>query len=52
MPLLSMQEKLSKAIENNEYSIGIFFDYAKTFDTVNHNILSKNYATTVSVFTF
>ena len=34
--------KISKAIEENEYSIGIFFDIAKAFDTVNHAILLKN----------
>ena len=41
MPLisLSMQDKISKAIEENEYSIGIFFDLAKPFDTVNRAIL-------------
>ena len=41
MPLLSMQDKISNAIENNEYSIGLFFDLAKAFDTVNHAILIK-----------
>jgi len=27
------------AIDNNEYSVGIFFHLAKAFDAVNHNIL-------------
>ena len=27
------------AIENNEFTIGIFQDLCKAFDTVNHNIL-------------
>ena len=39
MNLLSMQDKISSAIENNEYAIGIFFDLAKAFDTVDHEIL-------------
>jgi len=39
MSLLSMQDEISNAIERNEYSLGIFFDLAKAFDTVNHNIL-------------
>jgi Reverse transcriptase (RNA-dependent DNA polymerase) len=39
MSLLSMQDKISSAIENNEYAVGIFFDLAKAFDTVDHNIL-------------
>jgi hypothetical protein len=39
MSLLDMQDKISKAIDNNEFSIGIFLDLAKAFDTVNHTIL-------------
>lgn len=39
LSLLSMQDKISNAIENNEYSLGIFFDLTKAFDTVNHKIL-------------
>src|SRR6218665_1458980 len=41
MPLISMQDKISKVNEEKEYSIGIFFDLAKAFDTVNHAILPK-----------
>ena len=39
MPLLSIQDEISEAIENNDYSIKVFFDLVKAFDTVNHNIL-------------
>ena len=39
MNLISMQDKISSAIENNEYAVGIFFDLAKAFDTVDHEIL-------------
>ena len=42
MSLLSMQDKISNAIENNEYSVGIFFDLPKALDTVNYEILLKN----------
>jgi len=39
MPLIDIQDKITKAIENNEYSIGIFLDLAKAFDTVDQKIL-------------
>ena len=39
MCLLNIQDKISKAMENNEYSLGIFLDLAKAFDTVDHQIL-------------
>ena len=41
MPLLSMQDMISAAIDNGQYSIGIFLDLAKAFDTIDHNILLK-----------
>ena len=39
MSLLDIQDKISKAMDNNEFSIGIFLDLAKAFDTVDHKIL-------------
>jgi len=39
MSLLDIQDKISKAMDNNEFSIGIFLDLAKAFDTVDHTIL-------------
>jgi len=41
MALLDMEDKITKAIDNNEYSVGIFIDLAKAFDTVDHGILLK-----------
>jgi hypothetical protein len=39
MALLTIQDNISTVIDNNEFSIGIFLDIAKAFDTVDHNIL-------------
>ena len=32
-------DQVQKAIEDYDYSCGIFLDFSKAFDTVNHNIL-------------
>ena len=37
--VLSIIDKVQKAIEDREYSCGIFLDFSKAFDTVNHEIL-------------
>ena len=39
--VLSIIDKVQKAIEDREYSCGIFLDFSKAFDTVNHEILIK-----------
>ena len=37
--ILSIVDKIQKAIEERNYSCGIFLDLSKAFDTVNHKIL-------------
>ena len=37
--LLSLIDRLTNAVENGEYVIGIFLDFSKAFDTVDHLIL-------------
>ena len=37
--LLTFIDKVIEAIENGEYAIGVFLDFSKAFDTVDHEIL-------------
>ena len=37
--IMTITDKIQRAIEDNEYSCGIFLDLSKAFDTVNHDLL-------------
>ena len=37
--ILSLVDYITQALEKGEYVIGIFLDFSKAFDTVNHSIL-------------
>ena len=39
--LLKIVDKIQSAIDEHDYSCGIFLDFSKAFDTVNHEILLK-----------
>ena len=41
--LIELVEEITASLDNTKYAIGIFVDLKKAFDTVNHNILAKNY---------
>ena len=37
--LIDLTETIRKAIDDNEFACGVFLDFKKAFDTVNHGIL-------------
>ena len=39
MALLELTDEISKYMDNKEYTVGVFLDLAKAFDTVDHKIL-------------
>ena len=39
MALASFIDKVTEFIDNGEYAIGVFLDFSKAFDTINHEIL-------------
>ena len=39
--IISLVEKVSKALDTGKFVIGVFLDLRKAFDTVNHDILIK-----------
>ena len=39
LAMITLMDKLIQALERGEYTIGIFLDFSKAFDTVNHRIL-------------
>jgi hypothetical protein len=39
MALLELVDEISKSIDDKKYTVGVFLDLAKAFDTVNHQIL-------------
>ena len=39
--IIEFVDKITKAIDQGKYTIGIFLDFSKAFDTINHKILIK-----------
>ena len=39
MALMVMINEITRALENGEHVVGIFLDFSKAFDTVNHDVL-------------
>ena len=43
MSLVDIQNHISQAIDSKKFSMGIFLDLSKAFDTVDHDILLKKW---------
>ena len=41
MALIILIDKITSAMDKKEHVFGLFLDFAKAFDTVNHNILLR-----------
>ena len=41
MALITLIDKISEALDQGELVIGIFLDFSKAFDTVDHGIILK-----------
>ena len=39
MAIMQLVDKVNKAVEKNETTIGVYLDLSKAFDTIDHNIL-------------
>ena len=37
--LIDLVDKITKALDNREFAVGVFLDLSKAFDTVNHSLL-------------
>ena len=41
LAMIYLVDKISDALHNGEYVLGLYIDFSKAFDTVNHGILPK-----------
>ena len=43
LALVNIQEVITKAVDENKFSVGLFLDLVKAFDTVDHEIKKLHY---------
>ena len=41
--ILELHEEITISLDNNKYSIGVFIDLKKALDTVDHDVLTKQF---------
>ena len=39
MALITLVDRITEALDNGDYVVGVFLDFSKAFDTVDHAIL-------------
>ena len=47
--IFELVEEMTNCLDNNKYYIGVFIDLKKAFDTVDHDVLGKQYISMVFV---
>ena len=41
MAVLDMYDKVTNALHKGKYTVGVFIDFSRAFDTINHEILLR-----------